>query len=737
MALNRLGLGLIFTAKDLASQNIQKVDRAFKSLQGNVKAGTKSIGPNFKLIGAGLAGVAAGAAGLAVVDAAVDSFVGFQKAMFEVGTLTEATDEQIAKLSDTTLRLSSEFGLDNQEAAKTFYQIISAGTTDAKEATALFETANRLAIAGVTTSTVAVDVLTSVMGAYGLTAADAEGISDTLFTTMKLGKTTIGELGSSMGQIVPFAAQLGVSFDEVGAAVSSLAGIAGTTSEVTTGLTAVLGAFLKPTAEGSKIAEKFGFKLNAATVRAKGFRGVLELLANVAEKDEDALGKLLGRKEALRVLLPLIGSRAQAFTDNLAAMGDKAGTTRKGFDRMAQSLDFSLKKLDALRKNTLTLIGEGLAPLFAIIANSAGAFFKAFQAMSKPMQRFVSIGLLVASVLGVVGGAFLIFLGFLPSIIAGVSALTAAVGTFIATTTLPLLPIIAIVGALGATIVGMTILVKKNIFGLGDLFDKVFGKVSLAFKTLVQVFTKGEISGAVLDELLLIENKGVLRFVGLVVSTFARIKAFFKGMVAGITIAFSGFFPIFKAVGEIISSLVGAGESLLGVFGVSLPTTVGGSISTFEKVGKVVGFLVSFVFQPMLVIISLISKAIAFVTKNFQAFADKAGSAINKVSRLIRSVPIIGEVLAGAAPQATSPTGDLSQPDSPGVVAAQGAAGEQKAQTAALAQVASRAGGSKQPIQINSKTEINLDSEQIAEVLETKRMEANVTGLGTPVPQGG
>ncbi len=738
MALNRLGLGLIFTAKDLASQNIGKVDKAFKSFEGNVANGTKSIAPNFKLIGAGLAAMAAGAIGLAVLDTAVDSFVGFQKAMFEVGTLTNATTEEIERLSAETLRLSSEFGLDNQEAAKTFYQIISAGTTDATEATKLFEVANRLAIAGVTTSTTAVDVLTSVMGAYGLSAADAEGISDTLFTTMKLGKTTIGELGASMGQVVPFAAQLGVSFDEVGAAVSALAGVSGTTSEVVTGMTAVLGAFIKPTSEGEKIAKKFGFELSAATVRAKGLAGTLDLLANVAEKDEGALAKLLGRKEALRVLLPLIGARAQAFTDNLAAMGNKAGTTRKGFELMTQTLDFSLKKLDALKKNVFTLVGEALAPFVAVLVEIAQKVFQAFTILPKPIQKFISVMLLAGSVALIAGGALLILLGFLPAITAGFGLAAGAAGTFWSAVLLPILPVIAGIALAGLAFGGFIFLVKKNFGGLGDFFGKIFQKVSLVFKTLAQVFTKGEISGAVLDELLLIENKGIVKFVGLVVSTVARVQAFFKGMISGIKSAFSGFVPIFKAIGSVVGSLIKIGTTLLGVFGVDIPTSVGGSLSGFEKFGKIVGFLISVVFQPMLVIISLVAKAISFVAGKFESFVDTAGSAARKVGGFLFNIPGIGASLVPASfavPASSAPGPGLVEQASPAAAAASGAADVQRQgfsnMSAAMQQ------GSGAPIVVQSNITLDLDGEQVANVVAEQAAVGRVKKMGTPLPNGG
>ncbi len=740
MALNNLGLGLIFTAKDLASQKIRGIDQAFKGLDQSVAGGTKRIAPNFKLIGGGIAAIGAGAAGLAVVDAAVESFAGFQKAMFEVGTLTNATNKEIEDLSALTLSLSSKFGRDNQESARTFYQIISAGVTDATEATNLFEVANKLAIGGVTSTTTAVDVLTSIMSAYGKETSEAGAVSDVLFKTIALGKTTASELGSTLGRVVPFAAQLGVSFEEVSATVAALAGVSGGTAEVMTGLRGIFGAFIKPTEEAKKVAERFGFTMNANTVRTLGFTGTLDLLAKVFKEDEEALGKLIGEKEALAQLLPLLGSRMGAFNKNLAEMKNASGATEAAFGRMAKSLDFGMQQLTALRKNFLTLMGQALAPIVAMVVTVGQIFFRVFNAIPKSIRTFLSIAFLATSVVLVLGGAFAILAGFLPSIIAGFALMKVAILAAMTPLLPVILPVVAVLVALAAVVGLFVFAVKKNFGGLGDFFGNIFGKIKLAFQTLVQIFTKGEISGPLLDELTKVENKGVLRFVGLVISTFARIKAFFKGVISGVKTALSGLAPAFTAIKTIVTSLVSIAEKVLGIFGVSLPTSVGGSISTFEKIGKVVGFLITAVFAPMVTVLSLISKAIGFVVGKFDAFLAKAGNFGTKIRSTFAKIPGLGQFFAAeAVTQTEVPSGQAPGPgllvDSPSPAAA-AAAGSTAAANRRTQQIsdAATAGGD---VNVNLRSVVEVDGEVLAEAQQAAKAKKNVISLGTPLPAPG
>ena len=68
----------------------------------------------------------------------------------------------------------------------------------------------------------AADAITTILNAYKMSAEEAGTVSDQLFTTVRLGKTTFGELGASIAQVAPIAAAYGISIDQVLGAVASL-----------------------------------------------------------------------------------------------------------------------------------------------------------------------------------------------------------------------------------------------------------------------------------------------------------------------------------------------------------------------------------------------------------------------------------------------------------------------------------------------------------------------------------
>ena len=66
------------------------------------------------------------------------------------------------------------------------------------------------------------DILTTVLNAFKIEAKDVDKVSDVLFTTVRLGKTTLSELSSSLAQVAPLASASGVKFEEIAAAIATL-----------------------------------------------------------------------------------------------------------------------------------------------------------------------------------------------------------------------------------------------------------------------------------------------------------------------------------------------------------------------------------------------------------------------------------------------------------------------------------------------------------------------------------
>lgn len=148
-----------------------------------------------KVIGDALSGI--GSAGLKIftpLDTALvgcaKSFMGFEQGVSKVNSIAKVSNADIKNYSDGILKLSNNSGTAVNELTEATYQAISAGV-DYKDSTKFVEDANKLAVAGFTDTTSAVDLLTTVMNAYGLSADEVTNISDTLIQTQNLGKDVL------------------------------------------------------------------------------------------------------------------------------------------------------------------------------------------------------------------------------------------------------------------------------------------------------------------------------------------------------------------------------------------------------------------------------------------------------------------------------------------------------------------------------------------------------------------
>jgi len=123
----------------------------------------------------------------------------FQTSMKEVQTILRATQEDYEGMSNAIIKMSTEVPDSAVELSRALYEIVSAGY-DGAEGLRILDAASRGAVAGVTTTTVAADGLTTILNAWKLKTTEVTKVNDTMFRTVELGKITYDELAGSIAQ---------------------------------------------------------------------------------------------------------------------------------------------------------------------------------------------------------------------------------------------------------------------------------------------------------------------------------------------------------------------------------------------------------------------------------------------------------------------------------------------------------------------------------------------------------
>lgn len=303
----------------------------------------------------------------AIIRRFVGVAVDVQQQIREIGTLLPDVDDAgLDELSRRIREVAVEGGQRFQDEFKAAYDAISSGVA-ADDLIDFLRNANRLAVGGVTDVSTAVDLLTSVLNGYGLAATDAERVSDALFTTVRLGKTTIDELASSIGRVAPIASEVGIEIEELGAAfaVTTAGGLS--TDEAGTAIRAFLTEIISITPEARRELAALGVDLTVSGIRANGLAKTIEDLAAATGGSSEVLNRYVNNVRALNGVLILAAQGGERLRSVTEQFEDAAGATEFAFQRLATTAGFQLARFRAGFFNLINALSEQALPQIELI----------------------------------------------------------------------------------------------------------------------------------------------------------------------------------------------------------------------------------------------------------------------------------------------------------------------------------------------------------------------------------
>ena len=286
-----------------------------------------------------------------LVTSSVDIGSSFETALAKVSTIADTSKVSVGDLNKQILDTSGSMGVAAADIAEAAYQAISAGQ-DTANAVAFAGQASKLAAAGFTSSSSAVDILTTALNAYGLSADQAIHVSDVLLTTQNLGKTSVDELSSSMGKVIPLAAAYGVTVENLssGLAVMTANGIA--TAEATTYTKSMLNELGDAGSTVGKILQKqTGKSFAQLNAEGKSLGDVLQILYQSVGGSSTAFAGLWSSVEAGTGALSLASGGAEHFNDVLSQMQNSAGATETAYETMTDTFQHKVETMQTAAQN--------------------------------------------------------------------------------------------------------------------------------------------------------------------------------------------------------------------------------------------------------------------------------------------------------------------------------------------------------------------------------------------------
>ena len=473
------------TVSNVAKQAIQDVQKTFNDSSATIGNKASAVGTACKNIGASLLPVSVAATG--VIKSTADAAMSFETAIAQVETIAGDASVKykgsMMDMSDAIMQLSSDTGIAAEDIALATYNAISAGV-DTSKSVEFVATANALAVGGFTDMTTSVDVLTTTLNAYGDKAGTAESISDKLITTQNLGKTTVNELASSMGKVIPTASAYGISIDNLCASYVAMTkgGIA--TAESTTYMKSMFNELADSgSTVGTILQEQTGQSFGQLMASGKSLADVIDILGQSVNGDSEAFAQLWGSSEAGTGALAILNGGTADFNNTLVAMGDSTGAASDAMDKMNNTSAHNMQVAMNDMKNAAIELGGAFAPVLSGLASVVSGVAKAFGSLPSPVQS------VIASIIGVIAVISPLLIG-IGSLITAIGQIAPVIG--VAKSAFAAINAVMLANPIGIVIVAITALVAGFIYlwnnceGFRNFWINLWENIKLVVSTAVQ-----------------------------------------------------------------------------------------------------------------------------------------------------------------------------------------------------------------------------------------------------------
>lgn len=563
----------------------------------------------------------------------------YEAALAKVNTIADTTQVPLEKISQEVMALSNKTGVAASALAEDVYNAISAGQQTG-DAVNFVSYSTKLAKAGFAETSQTLDVLTTILNAYRMSADKVGNVSDMLIQIQNKGKVSVGELSSVMGKIIPTANAYNVSLEQLGAtyAIMTSKGIAA--AETTTYANSMLNELGKSGSTADKILRKVaGGGFSDLMANGSSLAEVLDVLQKEAQKSGKTIADMFGSAEAGKAAMSILSNGVDGFNESVEGMLNSVGATETAFGIMADTTENKMAKAKNSINNLQIVLGQNLLPIVGNVADKvAGVVTKVSEfAQANPQ--------LVQTVLKVVGALAALKLGGL-GLKLGFQEMSLGVNTAkIVLETLRSKFLILQAGSIG--LIGRLKNLGKSLTTLGGIKNLLGGMGGIAGKILPIVAVVAAVITVV--QLLRKNFDKVREAVGRIFGD--KGLEIFGKIVAAVTAAGDAIKNVFSG-----GNMDAARQKIESIFGAKGTAVFDGFIRAAQTVGSAIGSLVGFITEHVVPVAEqvlgvIVSDVIPGIVGGIQQEAPVIMQIVQAIANFIAGIiPVIGGFIAGIMP---------------------------------------------------------------------------------------
>lgn len=492
MALNNLGLGLLLTAKDMASGVIERVEEAITKLGDKSALTSEKWKNSMATFGRGAMLFGVGMSGLTASWGLAEAAMPLETSLADAGARLDATTEEMERMKQAAYDAAAAMpNIATPEAAAAL-DVLARKTGDVDKAIQMLNPTLGLSQALEMDGAQAAGVMAQALKAFGAEAGDAASVGDQMVWMMKRWRLTGEELTQVMGPLAYSSENAGDSFQN---AMTAFGLAKSQTADASRALMSVQRAYMQladPDLQ-TKIDKQLGSGMvslvDSSTGRLKSLTQVALELSQAMQgmtqaQRTNAVAQIFGSRTAggMTAVMDALEKgirgangellRGPAALQAIASEAAHTEGTLEEFQRRREDTTaWAMERMSAGWKDFKAAVGEAFLPVFKQVADTLAKVFKAIsdwvRGLSPETKKFLGYLVVGLSALATFGGALMMLKGI-------IGMVSVAMSVFGAASTVALGPLLLIIAAVAAIAAAAYLVIKY--------WDDIVGALSAAWE---------------------------------------------------------------------------------------------------------------------------------------------------------------------------------------------------------------------------------------------------------------
>ena len=333
-----------------------------------------------------------------VVSDAVKTVSKFETAATRLATIG-ASAAEMARFRDVVLSLNPALG-SSEDLMKGVFTAFTRGAESAEHALEITKVAAAGALGQFGSIQDAVSLLTQITNAYAGENIDLTSAMDKLQAVAALGNAEFKDLIPSLGQALPIASSLGISFDNAANSVAQIAKVTGSAVRATTQYRAILTQIAQRANEFAKA----GINVREILGERNGLAKVMGLVAQATKGSLFELRNFFTNVRAANGASILTTENLRKMEAAFEAVSAATGLTDRNVKLVESTLGGTFQAtMNAIRQTFIKIAGDDSQALRQALVAIANVFIVAGNNASTFQNAAAPLLILFSSLIGVVG----------------------------------------------------------------------------------------------------------------------------------------------------------------------------------------------------------------------------------------------------------------------------------------------------------------------------------------------